>query len=102
MWSALGTVEHDLCPNGARSRNNMGNIGQGAGHIRAMRQRDQPTAIGEFCFQPIEVESSLLRHRQEPQGSPTPFREFLPRYQIAVMLEDGKQDLVARFEKMRE
>ena len=95
MRRALRAVEHDFRSHCAGRGHHPADIGQRAGHVRAMRERDQPASLGEFAVQPIEIEPPLRRHRQEAQNDALPLGQPLPGHQIAVMFENREQDLVA-------
>ena len=87
MRGALGAVEHDLCPDRTGRGHHSADVGQGAGHVRAMRERDEPTPRGELAGEPIEIEPPLRRHGQEPQNDAASLGQPLPGHQIAVVLE---------------
>jgi hypothetical protein len=67
-----------------------------------MGERDQPAARGELGVEPGQIEAPLRGHRQEAQNDAAPLGEPLPRHQVAVMLQNRKQDLVAGLESSAE
>ena len=58
----------------------------------------KPAAVGQLCSQRVEIESPLRRHRQKTKRHSASLGQALPRREIAVMLEDRKQNLVARLQ----
>ena len=67
-----------------------------------MSERHKPAPVSQQVVELIEVEPSFRRHGQEPQDDAAPLGEHLPRHQVAVVLENRKQDLVAGLEEMAE
>ena len=98
----LRPVEHDFRPDPAGRGHDPVNVGHGAGHIRAMGERDEPTSIGEHRIEALQIQPSLRRHRQESQHDTASFGELLPRHEVAVVLEYREHDLVAGLQEAAE
>ena len=60
---ALGAVDHDLGTGGTRDFHHLADVGQRAGHVGAMRLRNETATPGQMNIQLCKVEPPLRRHR---------------------------------------
>src|SRR2546423_2560690 len=60
-----------------------------------MREGEQLYFRSEQRRKLLEVESSVVKHRNKPESRSCAFRQQLPWNQIAVMFHDGQKNYVA-------
>ncbi len=91
----LAGVEHDECADRAGEGHELGERAHLSGDVGDVAEREHARALADDAAGDLDVEGAVVAHGDVPQGRTGAGGELLPRDEVRVVLELGRDDLVA-------
>ena len=95
---ALRTVSDDDRSQRMRQRRDLAHIRDGAQDVGRVRDRDHTSSRPEQVAEIVHVDGTVGRQPDQPDLRPRLLGYALPRNQVRMVLQQGRQDLIARFQ----